>query len=94
MAGSPSYLIHFGAVRLRINGSGNLKILLKSFDDVNIYYLTDLVLATTTNREALILSNYIDQRGRLHIELTEINESFNVSKIVVFTKVVATGYPQ
>lgn len=87
-------LLHFGAVRLRVTGAGNFLTSIKSLDEINTVDLNDIVLAATTAREPTVLANFISQRGFIQIGTTEINETFTVSKIIVYIKEVSTGYPQ
>jgi hypothetical protein len=80
---------------MRVLGSGNLQLLLHSLDDSsNSVTLTSIVLQATTNKEPTVLVNFIDQYGQLEIKTTEINETFEISKIVIFVKPTASGYPQ
>jgi hypothetical protein len=51
-------------------------------------------MQAATNKEPVVLSNFTDQRVQLELKTTELNEVFNISKIVIFAKPVATGYPQ
>ncbi len=51
-------------------------------------------MVAATNKEPTVLANFIDQYGQLEIKTTNINETFEVSKIVIFVKPVSTGYPQ
>jgi hypothetical protein len=87
-------LLHFGSVRMRVTGSGVLRPTLQSLDEVNISTLPNVTMSATTNREPTVLSNFIDQRGQLKLETTAIDETFTVSKITIFIRPVATGYPQ
>lgn len=87
-------LLHFHSIRMRVNGSGLLQMSLFSLDDLNTNSLVNLTLAATTNREPVTLSNFTEQRAYLQLRTTGINEYFVVSKIVIFVKPVATGYPQ
>lgn len=87
-------LLHFGAVRLRITGSGNLQQNLSGLDDENSYDLPDLAMVARTNREPVTLANFVDQMGRLTLMTTEIDETFSLCKIVIFIKEHSTGYPQ
>ena len=88
-------LVHFGIVRMRVTGAGNLQLFLHSLDDaLHSSTLVSTPLLTVTNREPTTLSNFIDQYGQLHILTTVENEVFEVSKIVIFVKPVASGYPQ
>lgn len=84
---------HFGLVRFRLNGAGNLKLTLFSLDDVKSNVLAPIVMNSLTNIEPTRLSNFTQQRAYLDLRVTEINEYFTVSKIIVFTKAVATSFP-
>lgn len=86
-------ILHTVAVRLRVNGSGNLRLFLRSLDDVYNSALKPQVMATLTNIEPTILANFNEQRTQLQIITIAINERFLISKIVVFVKPVASGYP-
>jgi len=87
-------LIHFNAVRLRVTGSGNLRLSLRSLDNINVSTLAVLPMLNVTNRELVTLSNYIDQLGQLELKTTAINETFSLSRIVIFVKPIATSHPQ
>lgn len=87
-------ILHFGATRFRVTGSGDLDLALKGLDDDPTVNLTSIAMQATTGREPLVLCNYISQRGRLVGQTTSINDSFNVSKIVIFVKTLYSGYPQ
>ncbi len=87
-------ILHYTAVRFRINGSGNLEVFLRSLDDVNNVQLTDIPMATLTNREPTILANFIDQRGQIEVRTILINEVFTISRIILFVKPIASEYPR
>ncbi len=86
-------ILHIAAIRMRINGSGNLQIFLRSLDDIKVNKLKDLPMALFTNIEPTILSNFKDQRVQVEIRTANIDETFNVCKMVVFVKPVAESYP-
>lgn len=94
MANSYGQLNHYGAVRTRVTGSGNLQAELMSMDEVNVNTLPTIPMQATTNREILVLANFNDQRASLHLFTDQINEVFQISRITIFTRPVATGYPQ
>jgi hypothetical protein len=87
-------ILHFGAVRYRVTGSGNLTTIINSLDDVKTSTLANIIMATTTNKEPLVLANFSDQRGYIQFGTSAIDETFTISRIVVYVKPVATGYPQ
>lgn len=84
---------HVNAIRLRLKGSGNLRLNLFGLEDSSTVELVDLVMAVATNVEPVRLTNFTQQRIQLEIRTSEIDEYFQISKIIIFSKAVATGYP-
>lgn len=87
-------ILHFGVCRLRVNGTGTLNLFLRSLDDVRNLILPTLTMQVVTNKEPVALANFSEQRAQLEINITELGEYFSISKIIVFVKPVASGYPQ
>lgn len=90
---SEEVINHYGAIRLRMTGTGNLKPTLYSFDKVKVLPLVAMPMVLKTNIEPTRLSNFTEQKARLELRITELNETFKVSKIIVFAKPVAKSYP-
>lgn len=84
---------HYGLVRMRLRGSGNLLMRLLSLDEVKEFVLAPFVMQVNTDIEPTRLSNFTQQRAQLEIKTTVINETFQISRIVIFSKQVATSYP-
>lgn len=84
---------HFTAVRLRVTGSGNLKMRLLSLDEVRTSTLVPLALVNATNRQPTRNCNFVEQRAQLEIKTTEINEIFRINRIILFVKELYTDYP-
>lgn len=91
---SEEIINHYGAVRLRVTGSGNLQMTLYSLNEVKQNDLAPIVLSSATNIEPNRLSNFTQQKAKLEIKITEIDENFNISKIIVFVKPVAKSFPE
>lgn len=85
---------HYGAVRLRVNGSANLQLTLFSLDETQSNVLVPIPLQTITNVEPNRLSNFTQQRAKLMIQTTQLNEFFQISKIIIFVKPVAKSFPE
>ncbi len=85
---------HYGAVRLRVNGSASLQMTLFSLDEVQSNVLLPLTLSSITNIEPNRLSNFTQQRAKLQIKTTGLGETFQISKIIVFAKPVAKSFPE
>ena len=87
-------IIHFHSIRYTITGSGVLDSELNSSDDVTSQTLPTITMAAATNRQPTILCNYKEQTAYLEFSVDAINEWFHISKINIFIKPIATGYPQ
>lgn len=86
-------ILHFGAVRFRLNGNGNLNLELHSLDDTNVDTLLAIPI-TNTGVEPTRLSNFNSQRARVKGFTTVINEHFKINRIIIYVKPIYTSYPQ
>src|SRR5580692_5612257 len=85
---------HYGAVRLRVQGSASLQISFLSLSEAQSNVLAPITIQSTTNIEPNRLSNFTQQRAKLQIMTSGLNETFQISKIVVFVKPVAKSFPE
>jgi len=85
--------IHFHAVRLRVNGGGNLDLTLRSLDSIRNSNLNSVVMTSKTNIEPTKLANFIEQRAQLEFGTDAIDEVFTISKIIIYIRPIATGLP-
>lgn len=84
---------HYNAVRIRVNGSGLLRMRLMSLDEVDSQILVPFTMAPITQREPTRLANFKSQRCSLELTTTTIDETFRISKIIVFFKPVESEFP-
>lgn len=84
---------HVVGVRLRVTGSGALKLSLESYDQVLTQDLVNLNMLNPNRIEPTRLANFQSQRIRLVGKVTEINEWFDIHRIIIYAKPVATEYP-
>lgn len=87
-------LTHVNGIRLRATGVGSLKSTLYSYQQVRSNLLSDLTLAITTDTQPTKLANFKSQRIQLELRTVNINEYFEISKIIILAKQVGTSYPQ
>lgn len=87
-------ILHCNAVRLRVVGSGNLYLTLKSLDDIITEDLVDVAMANSTAIQPTQLANFISQRICLELGTNEIDEIFIISKIIIFVKPLYSEYPR
>jgi hypothetical protein len=84
---------HFAAIRIRLVGTGNLKMKVYSLDNVRSKTLVPFTMATTARIIPTRLVNFMEQRASFELKTTEIDEKFRINRIVIFTKAVFTSYP-
>lgn len=86
-------IIHVAGTRIRLTGSGNLKMQLQSLDNVQLLDLVPFVMQSTNSKEPFRLSNYVSQRCKIKVYTTEINEVFRINRIILFAKDLWKDYP-
>ena len=87
------YVIHFAAVRLRVDGTGNLQMRLLSPNGVKQAVMVPLAMTDPADDMLTKLVNFKKERAQLEFKTTEIDEVFDISRILIFTKPVASSYP-
>src|SRR5262245_8045435 len=84
---------HFASIRVRVNGSGNLKMKVYSLDDVRSKVLVPFTMQTANRIIPTRIVNFMEQRAAFELKTTEIDEKFRINRIVIFMKEVFTSYP-
>jgi hypothetical protein len=84
---------HFAAIRIRITGTGNLKMQVSSLDAIRSKTLVPLVMQSTNRIIPTRLVNFTEQRASFELKTTEIDEKFRINRIVIFTKEIFSSYP-
>lgn len=85
-------ILHFGGVRIRVNGTGYLRMRFLSLDNIDTQTLVPFTMATLPGKQPTRLANFISQRGMLEISTTAIDEVFRINKIILFSKPLWTSY--
>lgn len=89
-----SNILHFGAVDLRLTGSGVGRTSILGFDGSPTATLTTITMASAPTREVRRLSNLNSERARVKFETTAIDETFQITRITIWRKPLWTSYPQ
>lgn len=84
---------HYGGVRLSVTGVGNLRLKLYSKDEIKISPLISLPLNIQDNKSPTRISNFTQQKAKLEVRVSELNETFKINKMIVFVRPVAKSYP-
>ncbi len=94
VGGSGEFEHHIVGVRSRVIGSGLMRYTLEDYSAIQTNNLTPLTMLAATRFEPTVLSNFQSQRTRLIGKVTDVNEWFEISKIIIWAKAVAIEYPQ
>jgi hypothetical protein len=85
---------HIVATRTRVLGAGILRYSLEDYSQIQNVPLPPFTMSAATRIEPLILANFQSQRTRLIGMVTDINEWFEINRLIIFAKPVAEEYPQ
>lgn len=86
-------ILHFGSLRVRVTGIGNLKISILGYDDVLVQSRAGIPMKEQDAQEKVRLFNFISPEGMIKFETTEKGEAFRLNRITVFVKKQWTEYP-
>lgn len=85
---------HYGGIRYRVVGTGNLISTLLGLDSTITNPLANTALASSPGTEPFLLANLMSQKARLQIITSTINDFAKFNRITLYTKEIYTGYPQ
>lgn len=85
---------HFHPIQLRVVGSGNLCARLIGLNESETQELVPIVMNATTGREPVYIASFVQERAKLKIYTTEIDEKFHIKKITIYIKPIYTSGPQ
>jgi len=84
---------HFGSIRIRVNGSGKLRMAAYSLDDLNSKTLVPLEMELRNRYSPTRLVNFSEQRATFELKTIDYGDYFRVNRIVIFTKELYKSYP-
>ena len=84
---------HFAAIRVRVNGTGNLVMSVHSLDDVKNKKLVPLVMTPTARIIPTRLVNFLEQRACFELKTVGLDDEFKINRIIVFMKETYSSYP-
>lgn len=87
-------ILHWNAIRIRVNGTGALKMRLFSLDDIRSKQMVDVSMSMLPGRHHTVLANFLSERVSLEIQTNNINDFFRINRIILFSRFHATSYPQ
>lgn len=84
---------HFAAIRVRMTGSGLLRMRVFSLDDERLKQLVPFQMSFTTRIIPTRLVNFVETRASFELRTTGIDEKFRINRIVVFMREIYTSHP-
>lgn len=84
---------HFSTVRIRATGQGELRILVRSLDDVRRKFLVPLKLEAASRIIPNRIVNFVEQKACFEFSTTQLNEYVRVNRIIVYMKDIYTSTP-
>lgn len=91
--GGGEQINHFGGITLRVSGAGVLRPKFYGLDGNLTYNLPTYTMGATPGRAPFVLANFVNQRARLELKTTAINERFKVNRIIIHVKPIFTSFP-
>lgn len=82
---------HFNGVRLRVIGAGDLQVTAWTLQEASSEVLLPYPMQASTKIQPTLLMNTSAHRVSLEIKTTEINEWFNIGRLILFSKPLYTS---
>ena len=91
------YINHYNAIRVRVKGTGDLRLRLLSLPDNNEVQreqiLTPIDMDNIGRNIPTVLANFKEHAAQLEIKTTEIDEQFVINRIIIYVLPTETSYP-
>lgn len=84
---------HFAAIRVGVNGKGNLAMAVYSLDDLVSKSLVAFPMADKTRYAPTRIVNFTEQRASFELKTKVLGEYFRINRIVIFSKEIFKSYP-
>lgn len=92
--GSSGELVnHFNMIRIRVVGTGSLKMSFFSLDNMKRQDLPDISMSARTDIQPRKLANFKTQRASLQIGTNNINDYFRINRIIIYSRPIYSEYP-
>lgn len=88
------FVNHFNGVRLRVEGEGNLQTEFATLSNIKTQSLRPIAMLAATDQQEHRLANLKTEKAKFTFFVTELDEWFNIGRIIIFFKPVASSYPQ
>jgi hypothetical protein len=90
---SAGEILHFSMVRMRVIGSGNLRLTIMPLDGIASEILSPLALSSATSAEKDVLTSVRSQYAQIEVKTTHLNDKFTISRLRILVKPSMASYP-
>ena len=84
---------HFSSLRIRVDGTGNLRLAVYSLDDLNSKVMVPLAMTARNRYSPTRIVNFVEQRASFELKTIDKNEKFRINRIIIFSKELYKSYP-
>jgi len=86
-------ILHFGAIRYRVVGTGLLHSKMESLDGVRTQELATIEMQEATDIQPRVLANFKQQRALVEIYTEDFGDFMKINRVIYFVKGLWTEYP-
>lgn len=87
------FISHITGIRMRILGDGDLLMRLLTQSEVRSQTLVPFTMSESTEVSPIRLANFTTQRAQLEFKTEELDDYFEITRIIFFIRRVASEYP-
>lgn len=84
---------HLNLVRVRVQGSGSLKVKALSYSVAKTHNFTNITMETNPYKIPTSKGNFSKQKIQIEVKTEAINEWFKIGEIIPFIRPSGTSYP-
>jgi len=84
---------HFASLRVRVDGTGFLRLAVYSIGELNSKVMVPFTMAPKNRYSPTRIVNFVEQRATFELKTTGFNEKFRINRIVIFSKELYKSYP-
>lgn len=84
---------HFASIRIRVTGTGELKLAVFSLDDLVSKSLAPMVITPVARYSLTRIVNFVEQRASFGLYTDTLGDKFKINRIVIFSKELYKSYP-
>lgn len=88
------FINHFNAVRLRVTGSGLLKVKILSLDGASFQSATPVTLQPMTDRLITQLLNFRASHAQVELRVEDLDANFTLQGLIVYYRPLEVEYPR